>query len=169
MFIESGDLKIGTQWKPLDYLLGTPNRGATAQLESAFEHLKVGPRIGISNGNTRGSRRISAFARFVYLPTNSFPNVYWVRGTQCTSLFSYALKTVLNESLCDVHESARAREREVGRVREVLFLKVLCFIGLFFCFFLSFLSYNALSDFRHCVLKELRCNKFNFFWFFFFS
>jgi hypothetical protein len=139
MFIESWDLKIGTQWKPLDYLLGTPNRGATAQLESAFEHLKVGPRIGISSGNTRGSRRISAFARFVYLPTNSFPKVYWVRGTQCTSLFSYALKTVLNESLCDVHESARARERErereVGRVREVLFLKVLCFFGFFFVFF----------------------------------
>lgn len=135
MFIESGDLKIGTQWKPLDYLLGTPNRGATAQLESAFEHLKVGPRIGISNGNTRGSRRISAFARFVYLPTNSFPNVYWVRGTQCTSLFSYALKTVLNESLCDVHESQREGERSGTCARSVVSEGSLFYWAFFLFFF----------------------------------
>ncbi len=140
--------QIGTQWKPLDYLLGTPNLGSHCQLESAFEHLKVGPRIGISNSNTRGSRRISAFARFVYLPTNSFSNVSWVRGTECRSLFSYALKTVLNESLCDVHESQREREREreVGSVREVLFLKVLCFFWLFLVFlFFSFFVVSVLQ------------------------
>ncbi len=126
--------QIGTQWKPLDYLLGTPNLGSHCQLESAFEHLKVGPRIGISNSNTRGSRRISAFARFVYLPTNSFSNVSWVRGTQCRSLFSYALKTVPNESLCDVHESRREREREEKCARSVV-SECSLFLWLFLVFF----------------------------------